>query len=124
MTTVILTIRKEQIRVFDEMAMKQFIERMAIHIRKHFPEESKSMDDEQMKNLISNLIPAAKKYGLVSERDICTYINLSMFYGTDFDKKPDNKWMADMLIDRSEPNPSIRIKKLYKEVLNRLEEQA
>jgi hypothetical protein len=119
-----LTIRKEQIRVFDEMAMKQFIERMVIYVRKHFPEESKSMDGEQLKNHICDVIPVAKKYGLVSERDICKYINLSMFYGTGFDKKPENDWMARMLMDSSEPNPSIRIRKLYKEVLNRLEEKA
>jgi hypothetical protein len=116
-----LTIRKEQIRVFDEMAMKQFIESMVIHVKKHFPEESKLMDDEQLKNHVRNVISTGKKYELVSERDICKYLNLSMHFGKDFDKNPENEWMITMLMDGSEPNPSIRINKLYKEALKRSE---
>jgi hypothetical protein len=114
-----LTIRKEQIKVFDEMAMKQFIESMVIHVKKHFPEESKPMDDEQLKNYIRDVISSGKKYGLVSERDICKYLNLTMHFGKDFDKNPENEWMKTMLMDGIEPNPSIRISKLYNEALKR-----
>ena len=116
-----LTIRKEQMKIFDELAMKQFIESMVIHVKKHFPEESKLMNDEQLKNHIRDLISRCKKYGFVSERDICKYLNLSMYFGMDFDNKAENEWMVSMLKDRNEPNASIRISKLYKEVLKRSE---
>ncbi len=117
-----LTIRKEQVQVFDELAMKQFIENMMIHVRKYFPIESKAMDDGQLRKNILEIIQRAGEYELITERDICKFLNISIFFGMDFDKKPENAWMLAILMDKKEPNPSIRIGKLYQEVLKRSDE--
>jgi hypothetical protein len=118
-----LTIRKEQIKVFEEVAMKQFIDDMVIHVKKYFSKESGQMSDEQLRNHIIGIIPKAKKYGLDSERDLCKYLNLSIIFGKDFDIDPELVWMAKMLTDYTESNSSLRLNRLYKEAMRRIEEK-
>jgi hypothetical protein len=118
-----LTIRKEQIKAFEEVAMRQFIDDMIIHVNKYFPEECGKLGEEQLRNHLVWIIPRAKKYGLEAERDLCRYLNLSIIYGKDFDSDPGLVWMVNILLDYNEPNPSLRLNRLYKEVTKRMEKE-
>lgn len=118
-----LVIRKTQMDIFKREAMRRFEKDMAVYLKRYFPEESLALDHNMMLEHIRHIITAAETYGLSAERDLYKYLNLSMIYGKNFDERPDLKWMTDTLLNRDIPNPSKRMNKLYKKVLENLKPQ-
>jgi hypothetical protein len=109
-----LTIRKEQLAVFGPLGKKAFEDRMVTHLNKIFPEQSKSLGEPKLRETIQYGTQRAASYRIISERDVCKYIDLMILYGCDFDKDPANSWAQSVLQNQAIRNPSSKIERLYK----------
>ena len=109
-----LTIRKEQIAVFGPLGKKAFEDRLVTHIKKVFPQESQSLGEPQVRETIQYGTQRAAAHRIVSERDVCKYIDLMLVYGRDFDKDSNLPWAQSILQNQAIRNPSSKIERLYK----------
>jgi hypothetical protein len=109
-----LRIRKEQLAVFGPLGKKAFEDRVIAHIQKIFPEQSESLGEPKLRETIQYGTQRAAAYKIISERDVCKYIDLMILYGRDFDKDPKLPWAQSILQNQAIRNPSSKIERLYK----------
>lgn len=109
-----LTIRKEQLAVFGPIGKKAFEDRMIEHLNRFFPDQCKSFGEPKVRETIQYGTQRAASYHIISERDVCKYIDLMVFYGRDFDKDPDLPWAQSILQNQNIRNPTSKIERLYK----------
>lgn len=109
-----LTIRKEQMAVFGPLGKKAFEDRMLTHLKKVFPEQSESLGEPKLREIIQYGTQRAAAYRIITERDVCKYIDLMIFYGRDFDKDAKLPWAQSILQNQAIRNPSSKIERLYK----------
>jgi hypothetical protein len=114
-----LKIGSEQMAAFAAASMRDFEERMADHLRRFFPAASAPLDDDGLRALIRHGVAGARGYGIVGERDLALYLNLTMALGRDFDRDPLLPWAREALVDASLPEPSRRMARLYRRTLER-----
>src|SRR6266851_10150050 len=88
------TIRKEQMAAFGPLGKKVFEDRVVDHLKKAFPQQSKALGDEKLRETIQYGTQRAAAYRIVAERDVCKYIDLMVLYGRDFDKDPNLPWRS------------------------------
>jgi len=109
-----LTIRKEQLAVFGLLGQKTFEDRVVIHIKKVFPEQAEAFGEPKLRETIQYGTQRAAAYRIVSERDVCKYIDLMILYGLDFDKDPKHPWAQSVLQNQALRNPSTKVDRLFK----------
>lgn len=109
-----LTIRKEQLAVFGPVGKKAFEDRVVVHLKKVFPEKAEALGEPKVRETIQYGAQRAASYRITSERDVCKYIDLMVFYGRDFDKDPNLPWAQSILQNQNIRNPSSKIDRLYK----------
>jgi hypothetical protein len=108
-----LTLRKEQLAVFGPLGKKAFEDRMLSHLKKVFPEQSEALGEPKLRETIQSGTQRAAAYRIISERDVCKYIDLMILYGRDFDKDPNLPWAQSILQNQAIRNPSSKIERLY-----------
>lgn len=113
-SSAMLTIRKEQMAVFGPLGQKAFEDRMIAHLKKVFPDKFEALGEPKLHETIQFGIQRAAAYKIISERDVCRYIDLMIFYGRDFDKDANLPWAQSILQNHSIRNPSSKIERLYK----------
>jgi hypothetical protein len=109
-----LTIRKEQLAVFGPLGKKAFEDRMVAHLKKVFPEQSETLGEPKLRESIQYGTQSAAAYRIISEIDVCKYIDLMILYGRDFDKNPSHPWAQSVLQNQAIRNPTSKIERLYK----------
>jgi hypothetical protein len=109
-----LNIRKEQLAAFGPIGKKAFEDRMIAHLRKVFLEQCGPLDEPKLRELIRHGTQRAASYHIISERDVCKFIDLTILYGRDFDKDPALPWAQSVLQNRAIRNPTSKIERLYK----------
>jgi hypothetical protein len=109
-----LTIRKEQLAAFGPLGEKAFEDRMLAHLKKNFPEQYDSLGEPKIRETVQYGTQRAAAYRIVSERDVCKYIDLMILYGRDFDKDPKLPWAQSILLNQAIKHPSSKIERLYK----------
>jgi hypothetical protein len=108
-----LTIRKEQLAVFGPLGEKTFEDRVIAHLKKVFPEQSESLGEPKLRETIQYGAQRAAAYRIISERDVCKYIDLMVLYGSDFDKDPKLPWAQSILQNKGIKDPTIKIDNLF-----------
>jgi hypothetical protein len=109
-----LTLRKEQLAVFGPIGKKAFEDRMLSHLKKIFPEQSGTLGEPKLRETIQYGTQRAAAYRIISERDVCKYIDLMILYGRDFDKDPNQPWAQSILQNQAIRNPTSKIERLYR----------
>lgn len=71
---------------FKQHAVQEFEDRMVVHLRTFLAVHCSALGDDQVRLLIRDGIERARSHGLTSERGVCTYIDLSVAFGRDFDE--------------------------------------
>lgn len=108
-----LTIRKEQLKVFSKNEGLKFEEQAAAHLHKIFPEQSQALGEEKLGQLIRYGIERARTHEIVAQRDVCKYIDLMMIFGRDFDTNKKLPWAAAALSEEFlEGHPTEKISRL------------
>jgi len=108
-----LVIRDKQKRAFRAHLSKRFENKMIVHIEKFYPDHYAALSQENTRELIKYGIESAAHYDIVSERDVCKFIDLMIVFGPDFDKNPDSKWASDILTDATHTHPGVKVDALY-----------
>jgi hypothetical protein len=92
-----LKVRKTQMDSLSEAMLKQFEDRMVIHLRSACPEQTHDMPDANLRVMVQSGISKAREYGVIAEDDIRRYLELMIVYGTDFDISPQTSWAGEIL---------------------------
>lgn len=92
-----LVIRPEQVEVLSQYMLKQFENRMIVHLRKSFPHETEEMSEVNLRELIQTGIERAKQYGVELENDVQSYLEMMIIYGADFDTNSKTDWAGEIL---------------------------
>lgn len=119
-----LVIRKEQMDTLHAQSAERFVQRMALFLREQFAEETTTCSDEALRHRIRRELESAGGFGLISERALCSYLNLVTMYGEGFLERDENRWMVDYLTDPAVQDPDQRMHRLYLAVIKKLEQEA
>ena len=109
-----LTIRKEQMDAFSHAALRIFECRMVAHLNRHFPKRCAKLGEDGVREWIRYGIERARTYGIVSERDVCKYIDVMFVYGRDFDTDRRRPWAGQILNDPVIMPPAVRTNRLFR----------
>ena len=109
-----LTIRKEQLAAFGPLGQKALEDRVVAHLKRVFPVQSEALGEPKVRETIQYGTQRAAAYRIVSERDVCKYIDLMIVYGRDFDKDPAHPWAQSVLQNQALRNPSTKVDRLFK----------
>ncbi len=92
-----LIIRKEQLDVLSQYMLKQFYDETEKHLKKRYPEQTKEMSDEQLRELIVEGVEEAEGYDITDENDVKRYLEYLIEYGRDFGKSSETIWAGQFL---------------------------
>jgi hypothetical protein len=112
-------IEREQVDLCREDATREFVERMAAHLRRYFPEQCDAEGGEGegadgLRAFIRGGIDKAARYGITSQRGASKFLTLMLAFGADFDADiTAAPWAAPILRDSSIENQFDRIELLY-----------
>lgn len=110
-----LKIRKQQMQEFENQQLCYFQKKMRQHIKKVFPDRYEKISRTELDDLILFGLDQSSRYDIVSEQDVCLYIDLMVMYGKDFDSNPEYKPHTDILSDE-DLEPSDKIDRLYGDI--------
>jgi hypothetical protein len=83
-----LIIRKEQMKAFENDALRRFEGEMLLHSKEFTPRLCKVLGDEQLRVAVRQAMERADSYGFTNRGPIRLYIELMFLYGSDFDTDP------------------------------------
>lgn len=112
-----LSIRKKQMDVLEQSALKHFQKGLIPHVRKHFPVHAEYLGDQGVLLVIEHSCAHAGVYGFETERDLCLFTDLSIMIGVGFDTDPQLPWAAAILQDVSLAVPRDRMDMLWDKAL-------
>ncbi len=110
-----LTIRKEQMAVFREPAINDYVKRTVAHLKESFPEKCEALGDLKVREMVQYGIQRAASYGITTEGDVRRYIDLMFMFGSDFDQDPELPWVGSILNNKALVSTT-KVNRLYEEV--------
>ena len=113
-----MKMRNEQIDAFSRSREIAYEDSLISHIRDFFPDRFQTAGETNVRELIRYGIMRSRSYGIVTERDVCKYIDLMIVFGRDFDQEC--VWAQEILTDE-DADPVDQIDDLY-EVAQFIEE--
>jgi hypothetical protein len=93
-------IRDAQLAVFAEDRLRRFAERAEAHLRRVLPDRCRELGDDAVRASVQKAIAKAGAYGLESEYEILTYLNVMHILGFAFDEDPQYSRAREALTDR------------------------
>lgn len=113
-----LTIRRSQLAAFTEPSMRRFEDALVAHLQQAWPRECRlAGDDEQMLRVVRAIVPAARRHGYRTSREITLYALIVFSLGLDFDTDPQCTWAADGLGNLGIANTTARIEAVYDDMV-------
>ena len=94
-----LSIRKEQLKMFELHLNERFRTSLQEHVREDLTEESKELSDFDLEKRIDHAMERGLGYGLTSECDISLFLDLMILKGIHFDRDPKLIWARKILAD-------------------------
>lgn len=119
-----LRIRKEQNEELGKIALKRFEDNMVEHIKEFFPKYYEIHEEPLIRKVILYAVDRAESYDLITERDLCFYINLVFLLGSNFDTDPQLPWAAEILKDETITDSVTRIDRLHDKAMQYLDRAA
>jgi len=100
-----MQLRPDQEDVFRYAAQVSFRKRVATYLRKHLPQHTVGLPDEELTGMILDWQTRAAAYGVVTERAMAKWCLLSMMVGPAFHNEPE----VAAYLRQAEPPPSVKI---------------
>jgi hypothetical protein len=94
-----LTIQKEQMAVFSDQMREDYIKRTLQNLAQLFPDDPAVKDESAMRVLIDDGIRRAEAHGITRLREVSLFVFLVKDLGPDFEKRPENHWIEEILLD-------------------------
>ena len=95
-----MKLRPEQIDVFRKQAAVSFESRALKHLRRDLAHQTAPFGDQQLRERVRDCAARATAYGLVNERQIMCFVDVSFLLGSDFDTNVQHAWTQKVLQDR------------------------
>ena len=92
-----LTIRSDQMSVFERGSWRQLSRDAARHLRVFFPLECEALGETALASNVDSAIRRARQYGIGLTSDILRYLNLAVVFGWHFDREL--AWAGEILTD-------------------------
>ena len=89
-----LQIRKQQFEALAQYARKQYVDRMAVLMRRLYPQECGQLGDEATRLRISSAVDQAKEFDIVENADVQRFIQMTFQWGPQFATLP---WASRIL---------------------------
>jgi hypothetical protein len=102
-------IRPEQMRVFEEAALAGFEQRAVAHLQRALPDRCAALGPSAVLHSVRRAITKARGYGITSELDVLTFLNLTYLLGFDFDAEPRFAWATERL-KAADVQPAVRLR--------------
>jgi hypothetical protein len=115
-----LTIRSEQLQVFERLLREPFEAQVAEHLREHFPNKCAALKPGGLERFVAYAFDRAIAHGMKTLQEVSKYADLAMKFGKDFDQDPDLPWVREILEDPDFSDSDVRINFLCREALRRL----
>lgn len=109
-------IRQEQLDVFSDTAVKDFENRMVLHLRQSLPQECSTLNDEALRQAVRHGMERAASYGIVAERDVCKYTEVMLRLGRNFDRDAAFPQLQAILNDPTLKFPEAKVCRLLEAV--------
>jgi hypothetical protein len=116
-----LTIRGEQIKVFEQNAKKSFESETVLHIAKFSPGQFAILGEETIRQIVSSGLERAEGYGFTNRGPARFYVELMFLLGSDFDTDPQYPWAAELLGGRVPSGQMNRADRLYQKTMQYIE---
>jgi len=110
---LMITMRRKQVEILSRAALKSFEDRMLTHVKEFFAEKCEKLGNEKTHETIRQGMLKARKYGILSEYDVCIFIDVMFEYGVDFDVDPELPWANQVLNDPAIWDPAYRVNRLF-----------
>ncbi len=114
-----VTIRKDQMEAFRAASYRSFEDRMLDHLRRCFPKHVRALGDDLTRRAIGDGVSRAAPYGIVSEVDVCRFIDVMFAFGDRFDENPGLPWAREVLT-RPGCSPTVRAQLLQDRAIEEL----
>jgi hypothetical protein len=118
-----LTIREEQMSIFEQAAIQRFEDEMVIHSKEFSPRLCEILGDEQLRVAIRQAIGPARGYGFNCRGPVRLYIEMMFLFGSGFDTDPQYPWATRILEDQSD-DEFLRADRLHASTMTYLERVA
>ena len=112
-----LTIRPEQMLVFEREGWRRLASQAVDHLRTYFPEQCAALGESDLLAKIDAGIRHARAHGLETTCDFLRYLNLAIVFGWDFDRRC--SW-AQEILSNAEFGPHTRTDLLSQKALDEL----
>lgn len=109
-----MIIREAQIQAFEIAAKRQFEQRTVDQLKVAAPRHCQILGDDGAREAVRFAITRSATYGIVTERGVCTYVDLMFMLCRFFDKDPLFPWAAEIL-QRKQDRESDRVRALYEQ---------
>jgi hypothetical protein len=113
-----LKIRKEQVEVFEQAAVRNFEEQMVQHLKEFAPRHSEIIGESGVRQVIRLGLERAAKYGLTNRGPVRFYIELMFMFGSDFDTDPQLPWAGAPLGAAEPADQMSRADQLYNRAMD------
>jgi hypothetical protein len=108
-----LRISKEQMRVFERVAIQDYENRLVEYVRAFFPDCVEALGEAAVREFVRRGRKRAEEYHFVHERSVRLFISLLLMIGNGFDRDPQLPWAREILEEKSSTNETERIDRLY-----------
>jgi hypothetical protein len=106
-----LRVREAQMKALESADKKSFENRTYVWLCKHWPDETNALGEAAVRDRIRKGTKCAQSYGLETEYQICTFLNLEFLYGPQFHTNEEHKWAEDILKD-AQLSPDAKVERL------------
>lgn len=113
-----LIIRDEQMKVFEEVALRSYEDEMVQHIKQFTPRHSEIIGEPAVRQVIRKGIEQAKEYGLTNRGPVRFYIELMFMLGSYFDTDPQYPWAEEILTNSEITDQMQRADRLYEKAMD------
>ena len=108
-----INVSQQQLAALEDALRRDFVVRVARHVRQFFPKHAAALDEKQLHTLIEYGIERSAAHGIVAERDVCKFVDLMVAFGPLFETDAQHPWAARILREGKGTNPSKLVDALY-----------
>ena len=94
-----LTVRASQMEVFEDIRRRDFEEALLRRVVLKYPAEYAHLSESGLRDLVGRSIARAVRYGLVKEVHIARFVELTVEFGENFERSPENSVAADNILE-------------------------
>ncbi|MBR1778201.1 MAG: hypothetical protein IJ752_06430 [Alphaproteobacteria bacterium] len=88
----------------EELEAGRFVHRAMQYLKSAFPQETKEMDDETLKNKLIDSCQVALEYGFDTEADMMLIVDLLWRLPEDYRNRPEYEWATEIMASEDMDN--------------------